>query len=149
MIKKLDNSYLNKLMDIHEKTIFPVWESLGRKHNKEKIKNFVESMFEEGVIYGYFRNKNILAALALNVRDDKKGWVEFILVLPEAQGKGVSKELMDFAENYFNKKGIKILALDVVQKNERAVNFYKKIGYKITREFTKDDVNKYIMEKNI
>lgn len=147
LIKKLGYSDLDKIMNIHEKTIFPVWNSLGRKHDKSKIKEFVKEVLSKGDIYGYFEDKKILGILALNIREDGKGWIEFILVLPEFQGKEISKELIKFAEEYFHKKGIKNIILDVVQGNQRAVNFYKKSGYKITKEFEKDNVAKYIMEK--
>ena len=149
MFEKLNSKHFADIMDIHAKSIFPVWKSLGRKHNRENIMEFVKELFEIGEVYGYFVDKNIVGTLEINFRDGEKGVIEFILVLPEFQGKGVSKELMKFAEHFFSKKEIKTITLEVIQKNKRAVNFFKRVGYKTTKEFLKNEVPKYIMEKEI
>ena len=148
MIKKLDIEYLDKIMDLHEKTIFPVWESFGRNYDVTKVKDFVENIFQEGEVYGYFLDDKLLGGLALG-EEEGKGWIEFILIIPEFQGKGISKKLMDFSEDYFLDKGINVIGLDVVIKNQRAVNFYKKIDYRVIKEFNKNNVLKYIMEKKL
>lgn len=43
--------------------------------------------------------------------------------------KGIGKRLLDFAEEYGRKTGVKAIRLDVYEKNIPAVNMYRKCGY--------------------
>ena len=63
--------------------------------------------------------------------------LEKIYVLSAYFGSGVGKCLMDCAINHSKGNGFETLFLGVWQENERAVNFYKKIGFEVfeTRQF--------------
>ena len=60
-----------------------------------------------------------------------------------AQSRGIGKELLDFVKE--KKAG---LALHVYQKNEKAVRFYLREGFRIQREMTDEDTKEeeYLME---
>lgn len=76
-----------------------------------------------------------------------------IYVLPQTQGKGIGKLLMDRAEEVARENQSNALSLNVNRFN-KALGFYQKIGFEITGE---EDINighgylmeDYIMEKTL
>jgi ribosomal protein S18 acetylase RimI-like enzyme len=141
MIKKISKKYLNKIMQIHEKSIYPMWNKQGRKYNPEKLKIYVEKIFDKEGVFGFFIDQKIVGCLGLNI-ENKKGIIEFILVLPEFQGRGIGSKLMVFTEDYFKKENINKIQLHVLKRNP-ALNLYKRLGYKISKKRKL----KYDMEK--
>ncbi len=58
-------------------------------------------------------------------------------VLPEYQGKGVSRMLVTEYEQLLRKHGVKAYTLSTWPKNERAIAFYKKMGLRERYRFPK------------
>lgn len=50
-------------------------------------------------------------------------------LIPSERGSGLAKTLMEFHEKKAREIGCKQLFLEVIDGNDRAINFYKKIGY--------------------
>jgi len=73
---------------------------------------------------------------------------EISIMVAESQNKGYGKEAMKLILDYaFNQIKIKKIALSVYKDNVRAVEFYKKLGFKTIQEFTKpEDEPEYLME---
>ncbi|MBI1838262.1 MAG: GNAT family N-acetyltransferase [Flavobacteriia bacterium] len=76
-----------------------------------------------------------------------------IYVLPEAQGLGVGKKLIEYTEDFLKNTATTSLLLNVNRYNS-ATEFYKKLGFKIIKEENIDIGNGYfmedfVMEKNI
>ena len=55
--------------------------------------------------------------------------IQYLLVDPEWQGKGVGRLLMEKAEEIAKEKGIKRIELMVLEGNP-AIGFYEKLGYR-------------------
>lgn len=55
-----------------------------------------------------------------------------LMVHPEYEGKGIAKSLVRFVEDLARKRRYDSVRLDVFQKNQRAVNFYHKLGYTVS-----------------
>ena len=142
MIKKLNEEYSEEIINLHKKAMFPIWDKLGRKYSMKEVQNFIKAVFDNGKVFGYFIENKIVGAIGLEFRKNS-GEIDLILVLPEFQGKNIGKELMRYVEDKFNSK-INRLILQVLIKS-KAVDFYKKIGYRIINKRDK----KYIMEKII
>ncbi|NPA32806.1 MAG: GNAT family N-acetyltransferase [Aquificae bacterium] len=58
------------------------------------------------------------------------GAVHEIVVDPEYRSRGIGKALMRSALDYFKKRGRDTAELWVGDKNTRAINFYKKLGFR-------------------
>jgi ubiquinone/menaquinone biosynthesis C-methylase UbiE/ribosomal protein S18 acetylase RimI-like enzyme len=72
-----------------------------------------------------------------------------ISVLPDWRGKSIGTQMMDFLFYLLRKRGYKQTSLSV-QKNNPAVRFYERLGYKITSERLDHVGNKdYLMIKNL
>jgi ribosomal protein S18 acetylase RimI-like enzyme len=58
-----------------------------------------------------------------------------IFVLPEAQGAGVGKRLLDAAADYCRANGFGYLRLEVQKKNLRAIEVYREYGFRTEDRF--------------
>ena len=77
--------------------------------------------------------------------------LERIYVLKQLQGTGLGYHLMQFALDYSKQKGFDTLWLGVWERNEKAINFYKKCGFEIFGEHAfilgTDTQNDLLMKK--
>lgn len=144
MIKKLDESYLDQIIEIHKDSIFPIWDSLGREYAKEGISEFVNEVFEKGEIYGYFSTDKLVGVIGYEIHKDKDSCeICFLLINSSFQGTGLGRELMEFVENKI-RLYIHRIFLEVLIQNP-AVNFYKRLDYDVLGK----KGNKYVMEKRL
>jgi len=58
-----------------------------------------------------------------------RGWINFLAVLPEYQGRGYGSEMMSAVEGMIAEKGCPKINLQVRSYNTGVIEFYKKIGY--------------------
>ena len=142
MIKKINKKFIDEIIRLHKISIFPLWNKQGRKYSIKGVRNFVMNIFDKGKIFGYFLNKKFIGVIGFTIEKDIAE-VDFLLIDPNFQEKGIGKKLMEFVEKRVKNKANKII-LQVLIKN-KAVGFYKKLGYKISFEKKK----KYQMEKKI
>jgi len=61
--------------------------------------------------------------------ETKIGWIPNIAVLPEYQGRGIGKALMERALNYLREQGMEMAKIETLEQNEIAKRFYPKIGF--------------------
>ena len=92
-------------------------------------------------------------AFEINYDGSDSTKIHKLYVLPECQGKGFGKKLIDKAIEEINTENQKSLILNVNKKNP-SLNFYEKIGFIKAREMVIDIGNgflmdDYIMEKKI
>ena len=59
----------------------------------------------------------------------KIGWIPNMAVLPEAQGKGIGKTLMETAFTYFREKGMAIAKIETLEQNPIGQTFYPGVGF--------------------
>ena len=78
------------------------------------------------------QEKIIVAYLIiLKRKNSKKLRIYSIAIAPEARGLGMGKMLMEYAEKISHKEGIKKISLEVNEKNNVAINLYKRQNYKL------------------
>lgn len=131
--KKSDYVFVYGLM---KKTIFSLVSEFV-KPNKEIFDKRFFSEYKKTVIL--MRGKRRVGLYELT-DNGKILTISRILLSPAYHKKGIGKYLM----NYFETLGHEKLQLSV-WRNNPAVYFYKKMGYKITKK----ENNKYLMEKRI
>jgi GNAT superfamily N-acetyltransferase len=59
----------------------------------------------------------------------RHGHISVIAVTPEAEGSGVGRALIEYAEAWTKRRGYSILTLNVFAANARARRFYERAGY--------------------
>ncbi|TWX47191.1 GNAT family N-acetyltransferase [Colwellia hornerae] len=58
------------------------------------------------------------------------GTIPLLAVLPQSQGLGVGKNLIEFAEKWSKDLGCRLLHLEVFANNKKANGFYQTLGFK-------------------
>jgi ribosomal protein S18 acetylase RimI-like enzyme len=94
--------------------------------------------YEDDVCLGFTSCEN-------NYLNNKVTRIHKIYILPEAQGKGVGKVLIEKLIAIAKENQSEVISLNV-NKFNKAVSFYKKIGFEITSEEDLDIGNGYLME---
>jgi ribosomal protein S18 acetylase RimI-like enzyme len=118
--------------------------SLQNQANEKKHRFILAK--EEETVLGF-------AAFEFNYGKKPKTKIHKIYILTAAQGKGIGKELIDFIASEAKQRHQKALILNV-NKNNKAIRFYERIGFSISFEevinigngYVMDD---YVMEKSI
>jgi ribosomal protein S18 acetylase RimI-like enzyme len=95
------------------------------------------TMFDNPVIKGFIAEMNDhiagYARLSFN-RDENRLYVPSIYFLPEFQGLGMGRQLLEAAEKYAAEKSLDELWIGVMVKNRRALDFYRKVGFLFIKE---------------
>jgi len=83
-----------------------------------------------------------------NYKNENITKIHKIYLLPETQGKGYGKRVFEFIEELALENDSKHLLLNVNRFN-KALNFYKKLGFEIKEEVNIEIGNGYLMEDYI
>lgn len=145
------------------------FEAFGKHNKKEDIENYIAEKFsleqikEEisdplaSFFLAYYDSepagyaKLIKSNLPEQIKDKNAVEMQRIYVLEKFYGMKIGREMMLQTLDFAFTKGFDSMWLGVWQKNERAVEFYKKFGFEIfgTREFKigTDSQDDYLMIK--
>lgn len=86
------------------------------------------------------------AGFELNYSEGPKAKLHKIYLLPEAQGKGAGKALILEVAERARKAGQKSLLLNVNKYNQKAIEFYNRIGFQEIYKEVIDIGNGYVMD---
>lgn len=84
-----------------------------------------------------------------NKIDSKVCIINKFATLPEVAGQGIGKLSMNYIEEYCRNKKVSKIGLDVYDKSEHAIRFYKKRGFVVTGSKPTRHFKVYLMEKLI
>lgn len=117
---------------------------LNWMYNMETLKNQIS----EGHLFFVAEEENQpigFMGIQPNYPDPQSTKIHKLYVLPEIQGKGIGRELIKTATEVAKKSGNDRLVLNVNRFN-KAVHFYQRIGFEILYEENIDIGNGYLME---
>jgi len=132
-IRKAKKGDLKEIAEIFrvETTKEPYIQDWNKKTALEKIKE----LFKEQDIFIVALGDKIAGFITIEVdKSKKKIYIDELWLRAEYQGKGIGTNLMNFAEDYYKKIGIKTITVMANQK-ARAVEFYEKLNYKVKHKF--------------
>ena len=75
------------------------------------------------------RDGGKIVATAMVGHDGHRGWVYYVAVDPDRQGKGLGRSIMSAAEDWLRAAGVPKLQLLVRRENTRAGAFYQSLGF--------------------
>ncbi|WP_426440955.1 GNAT family acetyltransferase [Bradyrhizobium genosp. P] len=75
------------------------------------------------------RHSGAIVATAMVGHDGHRGWVYYVAVDPDHQGKGLGRIVMSAVEDWLRKAGVPKLQLLVRRENAKASGFYQSLGY--------------------
>jgi ribosomal protein S18 acetylase RimI-like enzyme len=126
----------------------PHWASKEAKNFKDALKNknsrkyllkeSIESIKTKGnLLFIAEEDGEILGHVAFSILKNiswfkvrKYGFIDEVCVFKKFRGKGVAKKLMDFAENYLKKEGIRYAILKTSLENKISQEAWENLGYK-------------------
>ena len=113
----------------------------------EDLEQYSNKLREKGLVY-VAKDKEVIGFIAFYANDlsSLTAYLTFIGVHPFAQKRKVGKSLLDYCIKISKEKGMSSLKLEVQKSNQIAINFYKKNGFIICGEASKES---YYMIKNI
>jgi ribosomal protein S18 acetylase RimI-like enzyme len=75
------------------------------------------------------RDGGTIIATAMVGNDGHRGWVYYVAVAPEAQGRGDGRAIMRAAEQWLAARGVAKIMLMIRPDNENVRAFYEALGY--------------------
>jgi len=108
----------------------------------------LEKQFNNGHIFLLIEdNQNFIgfASYEINCNNSNKTKLQKLYVLPEIQGKGIGKQVIDYIKEKVVLSNNLALFLNV-NKFNKAKDFYQKYGFQIIKEEIIDIGNNYIMD---
>ena len=143
---KIELAKINDLDRVKKITSDCALEMISRKifqwdENYPNIEIFKKDIDNQN-LYVYREKSIVLGCIMLSLskdevynnvkwltKDEKNLYVHRLAVDPKYQKKGIGKLLMDFAEEYGLKNGLKSVRLDTFSKNDRNNKFYRSRNY--------------------
>jgi diamine N-acetyltransferase len=155
IIRQLSKEELPKVQSIAHRTWPSTFANILSPEQIEYMLNWMysiemlESQFEKGHTFLLAEEdgkKLGFAGFELNHAEGPKAKLHKIYLLPEAQGKGAGKALILEVANRARNAGQKSLLLNVNKYNQKAIDFYGRIGFTEIYKEVIDIGNGYVMD---
>lgn len=139
MIRQLQNKDIDKIMEIWLESTIDAHKFISKEYWNENY-NIVKDMYiPMSKTFVYEDNDDIRGFISIINND----FIGALFVEKNYQSQGIGKSLIDYAKNLYDN-----LSLAVYKENEKALEFYKNMGFKIISENINEDTNcvEYIMK---
>ncbi|MDD4307848.1 MAG: GNAT family N-acetyltransferase [Thermoplasmata archaeon] len=77
-----------------------------------------------------------LAGVVLGTHESRKGWLNRLAVVPEHQGKGCGRALVNEMEKRLRARGLGIFAVLIEDGHDASMALFKKAGYEVHENIT-------------
>ena len=154
-LKQASIADLNTIQEIANKT-WPI--TYGEILSKEQLDYMMDLIYsdeslikqiqkKEQLFYIVNEETSVIAFIAIehNYKNEAVTRIHKIYILPEAQGKGIGKLLIDAVQKLATENNSTSLSLNVNRFN-KALAFYQKLGFEIIAEENIEIGNGYLME---
>jgi ribosomal-protein-alanine N-acetyltransferase len=124
--------------------------TLTEQYNPSLFNYFYES-FPEGFIIAEYGYKIIGFLVGVKINDILSK-ILMLSISEQFQNKKIGSDLLNYFFRKISEKGVKFVELEVRIENEKAINFYKKHGFKIRNEikdFYQNGESAYTMKKEL
>ena len=92
---------------------------------------------EDKFIFGIFDVRAHLVGVLEGMRqypDETTWWIGLLLLAPNARNRGLGEIIIRRFKSYVQRNGGRAIALGVVADNERALGFWRKLGFMVVRQ---------------
>ena len=110
--------------------VIALWTACGlvRPWNEPKRDiDFARGKEGSDILLGF--EESALVASVMVGHDGHRGWLYYVAVAPEVQGKGIGKVTVRVAEAWLKARGIWAINLNIRSENEEVRAFYSALGY--------------------
>ena len=113
-----------------EETVIAVWRACGLTHpNNDPYKDIARKMKVAPEMFLVYELDGKIVGTVMAGYEGHRGWINYLGVLPEYQGRGLGRELMDRAEVLLVERGCPKINLQVRTNNTKVIKFYEAIGF--------------------
>ena len=139
MIRQLQNKDIDKIMGIWLESTIYAHKFISKEYWNENYNIVKDVYIPMSKTFIYEDNDDIRGFISIINND----FIGALFVEKNYQSQGIGKTLIDYAKNLYDN-----LSLAVYKENEKALEFYKKMGFKIISENINEDTNcvEYIMK---
>lgn len=153
LCKENDSEQFLKLLETLDKeSEFMLYEPEERKTSIEQMHEIIKQKEKKAsVLFVVEEDGNIIGFLSADkgqVNRNKHTAYIVIGILKDYYNKGIGTQLFNKLDNWAINNNIKRLELSVMTHNTRAINLYKKMGFKVegTKKYSLRINNKYVDE---
>lgn len=129
MIRKYEEKDLDELLDVWYRASLVAHSFLSDGFFEQERKNIREIYMDMAETWVYEEGGRVVGFISLIENE-----VGAIFVLPESQGKGIGRKLMDKARELYG-----VLEVEVFAENIQARQFYEHYGFVAFREYTHEE----------
>ena len=139
MIRQLQNKDIDKIMGIWLESTIYAHKFISKEYWNENYNIVKDVYIPISKTFIYEDNDDIRGFISIINND----FIGALFVEKNYQSQGIGKSLIDYAKNLYDN-----LSLAVYKENEKALEFYKKMEFKIIRKNINEDTNcvEYIMK---
>ena len=139
MIRQLQNKDIDKIMGIWLESTIYAHKFISKEYWNENYNIVKDVYIPMSKTFIYEDNDDIRGFISIINND----FIGALFVEKNYQSQGIGKSLIDYAKNLYDNS-----SLAVYKENEKALEFYKKMGFKIISENINEDTNcvEYIMK---
>ncbi len=119
------------IIDIWNRAGLP-FKPIGRDSKDEMIRQIE---LDPEMFLGTFEDDHMIGMI-MGSYDSRKGWLNRLAVVPEHQGKGIAKVLVQEMEKRLKAKGFRIIATLIEDGHEASMALFKKAGYNVHDHIT-------------
>ena len=115
-----------------EAAVIALWEACGlvRPWNDPK-KDIARKLKIQPELFLVMTEGEAIVGSVMAGYEGHRGWINYLAVAPEEQGRGLGRRLMEEAEVRLRALGCPKINLQVRTSNEAVRQFYKSIGYQL------------------
>ena len=116
---------------IHRAQLIDLWEQVfGYKsaHNEPAFSIDKKVAMGDGMLFVAESGGKVVGSIMAGY-DGHRGWIYSLAVRPHCRRRGLGSRLVRHAEEHLKALGCPKINLQILQGNEAAVSFYRKLGY--------------------
>ena len=115
-----------------KEAVVEVWRACGLTHpNNDPHQDIARKMKVDPEMFLVCEIDGKIIGTVMVGYEGHRGWINYLGVLPEYQGQGLGRELMDRAEAMLVERGCAKINLQIRATNTRVIQFYEGIGFKV------------------
>ena len=102
--------------------------------NRINIDDYSTKLFEKSLRFEAWHQNELIGLIAAYLNEDiGQVFISNVSVLNAFEGNGIGGELLKMSIEFFRKKSVFLIKLEVNNRNIRAIKFYEKFKFKIDR----------------
>ena len=130
-IVTFNSEFQNQVNDFFEKCFLAVGISYSPKERHADVANIQQHYMDNGCFWCLFDEDKIIGTIAIRIIDDVNmiGELKRMFVLPEYQGKGYGRLLLEHAVKYAKAQQYQKICLDTRKQFSVAQHLYRSVGF--------------------